>query len=105
MAPKFPHTLTLARPSIQPNGSLTIPAGSTVKGALFRRRTQRTVGGAGEAAIVVAQAWLPSGTDVRRGDRLTRGADQFEVVTVIQGEDDRGCTDHVGVELVDANAD
>ena len=105
MAPRFPHTLTLIRPVLGTDGDYTFPAGTTVNGALFRVRQSRRVPDQGEVGIVIAQAFLPSGTDVQRGDRLTRGADRFRVETVIVAEDDRGGTSHVGVQLVDVGAE
>ncbi len=105
MAPRFPHTLTLIRPVPDGAGGYTFPAGTAVKGALFRVRQQRRVPGQGEQGIVNAQAFLPSGTDVQRGDRLIRGTDRFRVETVTVAEDDRGRTSHVGVGLVDVGAE
>lgn len=109
MAPRFPHTLTLIRPVLvisgESMGDYTFPAGTTVKGALFRNRATRRVPGQGEQDIVIAQAFLPSGTDVALGDRLVRGADRFRVAGVTVAEDDRGNTSHVGVQLVDAGAE
>lgn len=99
MAPRFPHTLTLIRPTVGTDGDLTFPAGTTVKGALFRRRMKPVVAGVGEQVIVTAQAFLPAGTDVRLRDRIVRGTDRFQVLNVVDGEDDDGRTDHVGVEL------
>lgn len=105
MAPRFPHTLTLIRPVIGTGGDYTYPAGTTVKGALFRVRANRRVPGQGEQGIVTAQAFLPGGTDVQLEDRLVRGTDRFRVSEVTVAEDDRGRTSHVGVKLVDVDGE
>lgn len=105
MAPRFPHTLTLIRPVLGEGGDYTFPAGTTVKGALFRVRQTRRVPGQGEQGIVTAQAFLPSGTDVQLEDRLVRGTDRFRVAGFVDAEDDRNSTSHVGVQLVDVGAE
>ncbi len=105
MAPRFPHTLTIIRPVLGTGGDWTFPAGMTVKGALFRRRRKAIVPGVGEQGIVSAQAFLPAGTDVRLNDRLVRGTDRFQVLNVVDGEDDDNRLDHVGVELGDVGSE
>jgi hypothetical protein len=55
--------------------------------------------------MVSAQAFLPAGTDVRLNDRLVRGSDRFQVVNVVDGEDDGARVDHIGVELADVAAE
>jgi hypothetical protein len=101
MAPRFPHTLTLIRPTLGSDGDWSFAAGTAVNGALFRRRRKAIVAGQGEQAIVTAQAFLPLGTDVQLNDRLERGSDRFVVLNVVVGEDDDSRTDHIGVELGD----
>ncbi len=105
MAPRFPHTLTIIRPALNSGGDWTFPAGTTVMGALFRRRRKAIVPGVGEQGMVSAQAFLPAGTDVRLNDRLVRGSDRFQVVNVVDGEDDGARVDHIGVELADVAAE
>lgn len=99
MAPRFPHTLTLIRPEIGQHGDWTFPAGSSIRGFLVPVKRREIVNDAGDVSIVVAQAWLPRGTDVRRSDRLVRGSHRFVVVQVADGEDDLAYVDHVGVQL------
>ncbi len=99
MAPRFPHTITLIRPVLGSDGDYTFPAGTTLKGAVFRRRLKELTPGVGDTVIVTAQGFLPVGTDVQLGDRITRGTDRWVVVSVVDAEDDRGVVDHVGVEL------
>jgi len=105
MAPRFPDTLTLIRPTLNADGDWVFPAGTTVSGALFRRRRKAVVPGVGEQGIVTAQAFLPAGTDVQLNDRLVRGTDRFQVLNVVDGEDDRGRVDHIGVELGDVGSE
>jgi hypothetical protein len=51
---------------------------------------------------VTARGWFPSGTDVQRRDRVRRSTGQkYEVVRVVDGVNDRGVEDHIGVWLLD----
>lgn len=99
MGPKFGKTLTLIRPVLTSTGNLTFPAGSSVKGALWRMRRRGSAPGQGDISIVDARAFLPAGTDVRLDDRIVDGSNRYRVTWAMDGEDDSGTIDHIGVEL------
>ncbi len=92
---------TLARPTIGDSGQLTVPAGSTVKCALFKRKLQQVVGNTGEVHQVTAIAFVGPTVDVERRDQLTVGSDTFVVLEVTPADDDQGVTDHIGLQLGD----
>lgn len=107
--PRFPQTVELLRPTIDPKGDVVVPAsGTLVSGAVWMRRRKPVQAGVGEVREVVAMGFLPSGTDVARRDRLHLGSGQvggphqFVVLEVVPAFDDRGRLNHVGLELTDA---
>jgi hypothetical protein len=102
---RFPQVVTLSRPEIASNGDVVATSGTQVRAAIWMRRKKSVLTEIGEAMEVVAQGFFPRGTDVQRRDRVELASGQaggpqlFEVLTVIPGFDDRGVSDHVGVEL------
>lgn len=103
--PRFFQTVEIRRPTVQPTGDLVAGSAiSTVKAAIWQKRTKDILAQQGELFTANAASWYPAGTDIRVRDQVKVTVGQllgsvFEVIRVVPGYDDRGREDHVGADL------
>ena len=94
---RFGKTCTLERPTVSSKGQAVGGAPTTVKCALWKRRLRAVIGG--EVTQVDAVAFVPSGTTVALRDQMVQAGERFVVMSVVPADDDRGRTDHIGLQL------
>lgn len=100
--PRFFTTALIERPAFNEFGDRVYSTvASGVSFSFWDRRRKSVIAGTGEELDVIAQGFLPSGTDIRVRDRITSLGRAFDVVTLVSGRDDRGRLNHLGVELRD----
>jgi hypothetical protein len=102
MSPRYFLTVFVSRPTVSALGDLVSGSETSARASIWDHEIKTIIGSTGELFTVTARGWFPSGTDVQRRDRVRRSTGQkYEVVRVVDGVNDRGVEDHIGVWLLD----